>query len=373
MKLLVKIFLFCLITLNLPQKATAQVSYQVFYDSLSPYGYWINSSSYGYVWVPRVSESFIPYSTNGYWAYTNVGWVWVSDYSWGWAPFHYGRWYYDSYYGWVWVPDTVWGPGWVTWRSSPDYYGWAPIGPTGYRTPVTYWTFVGCNHFGQPNSSRYYMSNFYNPTIMNNTTIVTNTYRDPRQQVSFSKGPERAEVQKRTGTNVQTVAIASRTSPGQKIRGNTLEMYRPQLVDTGVRTAQPAQITDKKDIQPISIRDNTAGKRQTKINTVPKTTGPVKTAPQKSVSVPRNHPIQPHVKSSTPQHPILRQEPQRNNPPQKRELPQVQSQMQQPQQKNPQSPPVQQKLENIPHNIPVPQQRPVTPNGNKSDNGQRNN
>ena len=26
---------------------------------------------------------FTPYSTNGYWVFTNEGWTWVSDYSWG--------------------------------------------------------------------------------------------------------------------------------------------------------------------------------------------------------------------------------------------------------------------------------------------------
>jgi hypothetical protein len=103
-----------------PQKASAQVSisFQIFYDNLSPYGNWVDNSDYGYVWVPRVSHGFTPYGTNGYWVFTYAGWTWVSNYSWGWAPFHYGRWFYDSYYGWVWVPDNELGPGWVTWRRS---------------------------------------------------------------------------------------------------------------------------------------------------------------------------------------------------------------------------------------------------------------
>ena len=149
-------------TLLQPQKATAQVSvnFQVFYDDLSPYGNWVDNSNYGYVWIPDVSNGFTPYNTNGHWVYTDAGWTWVSNYSWGWAPFHYGRWYNDSFYGWVWVPDTEWGPGWVTWRSSNDYYGWAPIGPgidiqiaysNGYNVPYNQWTFVPTRNFGSTN------------------------------------------------------------------------------------------------------------------------------------------------------------------------------------------------------------------------------
>src|SRR5665647_1119392 len=79
------------------QKASAQVSvsFQVFYDELSPYGYWVDNPDYGYVWVPNVAPGFTPYGSNGYWVFTNEGWTWVSNYPWGWAPFHYGRWFYD--------------------------------------------------------------------------------------------------------------------------------------------------------------------------------------------------------------------------------------------------------------------------------------
>src|SRR5688572_16631158 len=71
---------------------SSSISYQQFYDDLSPYGQWINNPEFGHVWVPRLS-GFRPYYSNGHWAYTNYGWTWVSNYNWGWAPFHYGRWY----------------------------------------------------------------------------------------------------------------------------------------------------------------------------------------------------------------------------------------------------------------------------------------
>ena len=73
-----------------PQKSDAQfsVNFQVFYDNLSPYGYWVDNPVYGYVWVPNVPRGFRPYATNGHWIFTEDGWTWVSNYPWGWAPFH---------------------------------------------------------------------------------------------------------------------------------------------------------------------------------------------------------------------------------------------------------------------------------------------
>ena len=172
-----------------PQKASAQgeVSFQVFYDDLSPYGTWVDNPDYGYVWVPDVAPGFRPYSTNGYWLFTDEGWTWVSNYPWGWAPFHYGRWYTDAAYGPIWVPDYEWGPGWVTWRRSAGYYGWAPIGPgvsisiaygSGYDLPYNQWTFVRDRDFGRRNIYNYYVNSSSNTTIINNSTVINNIQVD---------------------------------------------------------------------------------------------------------------------------------------------------------------------------------------------------
>ena len=128
--LLSLIFLFTLGTLR---KANAQpgvnVSFQQFYDELSPYGEWVDDPDYGYIWVPDVEPDFQPYATNGRWVMTDYGNTWVSNYNWGWAPFHYGRWNYNNRFGWSWVPGYEWGPAWVNWRSGGGYYGWTPLGP----------------------------------------------------------------------------------------------------------------------------------------------------------------------------------------------------------------------------------------------------
>ena len=62
------------------------VSFQVFYDQLSPYGQWVDNPDYGYIWIPDAGRDFVPYSTGGHWILTEYGLTWLSDYEWGWAP-----------------------------------------------------------------------------------------------------------------------------------------------------------------------------------------------------------------------------------------------------------------------------------------------
>ncbi|HEU6448070.1 MAG TPA: DUF6600 domain-containing protein [Verrucomicrobiae bacterium] len=118
-------------TSDVPDESPAPVTINYFYNTLSPYGAWINVPGYGNCWRPNVAvydPGWAPYCDRGYWAYTDCGWYWYSDYSWN-CTFHYGRWFRDPRWGWCWWPDTVWGPSWVTWRYSDDYCGWAPLPP----------------------------------------------------------------------------------------------------------------------------------------------------------------------------------------------------------------------------------------------------
>jgi uncharacterized protein DUF6600 len=117
-----------------------------FYNSLAPYGTWVDVPNYGWCWQPTVvvvDSAWQPYCNNGCWLWTDQGWYWNSYYSWGWAPFHYGRWCQYPGYGWLWCPDNVWGPAWVCWRNSPGYCGWAPLPPGACFTSGVGWTFRG--------------------------------------------------------------------------------------------------------------------------------------------------------------------------------------------------------------------------------------
>jgi Family of unknown function (DUF6600) len=271
MKAFIKIFILFIVlnagTWMAPQKASAQVSvsFQLFYDDLSPYGYWVDNSDYGYVWVPNVSAGFTPYGTNGHWVFTNAGWTWFSDYSWGWAPFHYGRWYTDPYYGPMWVPGNEWGPGWVTWRSSAGYYGWAPIGPgvsielaysNGYNVPYNQWTFVGERNFGSTNMSNYYVDRSTNTTIINNSTVINNM-SGGAGGANYNAGPARTDVEKRSGSTFAPVTIKESSAPGQKLSNNELQIYKPQVQknNSGGEKSAPARVTSLKEVKSAAERN----------------------------------------------------------------------------------------------------------------------
>ncbi len=117
-----------------------------FYNSLAPYGTWVNVPDHGWCWQPTamlVDPGWQPYCNNGCWLWSDQGWYWNSYYSWGWAPFHYGRWCQSPGYGWLWCPDNTWGPAWVCWRNYPGYCGWAPLPPRACFTAGVGWTFNG--------------------------------------------------------------------------------------------------------------------------------------------------------------------------------------------------------------------------------------
>lgn len=184
-------------------KVGVSVNFQVFYDNLSPYGRWVNYPNTGYVWIPRASVGFKPYSTNGHWVNTEVGWSWVSDYPWGWAAFHYGRWNFEPQYGWMWIPANVWSVSWVTWRRSPGYYGWVPMG---YRRDNDRyndrWDFVRDRDFGRPDVSNHYVNRSNNVTIIKNSTTINNTVIDKSRNVTYNAGPNRADVEKNQAKNI---------------------------------------------------------------------------------------------------------------------------------------------------------------------------
>jgi hypothetical protein len=214
------------------------MNYQNFYDELSPYGQWMNDPQYGYVWAPNVGRDFRPYYSNGYWMMTDYGNMWMSNYNWGWAPFHYGRWTLSNGYGWVWIPGNEWGPAWVTWRQGGGNYGWAPMGPgininisfgSGYNVPNPWWTFIPCGNIYSRNFQRYY-SPRQTVNIINNTTIINNTYVDARARTTYVSGPRRADVEAVTRQKVTVYNVGNRSKAGSpSVSGRTVSIYRPAV------------------------------------------------------------------------------------------------------------------------------------------------
>ncbi len=231
------VILLATITLGLVNKTKAQgyggISFNTFYQELSPYGSWVYDARYGQVWIAD-APGFEPYYDNGRWVYTSYGWTWASDYAWGWAPFHYGRWTYLPTWGWAWVPGYEWGPAWVGWCQNDGYYGWAPLSPgMGYNfsynsVPHNYWRFVQQqyitgpsirNHIIRPERNR---NQFSNVTIINNTQVNNN--------ITYATGPQREAVEKITRQKINTRPVAF-TSKDERTRVEKQEvrMYRPDL------------------------------------------------------------------------------------------------------------------------------------------------
>jgi hypothetical protein len=275
-----------------PIQSQATVSYQIFYDELSPYGYWVSNPDYGYVWVPNAGSGFIPYASNGYWLYTDYGWSWVSNYPWGWAPFHYGRWTYDSFYGPVWVPGYEWSPGWVVWRYGEGYYGWTAMGPSSgielaYTTsviPTERWIFVPESYLGNSRIHRHYVKSSRNVTIINQTTVVNNTREDPITNVRYYSGPNKSDVERRNGQLLQTVMIRDSKSKNLTPSKKEWSVFRPQIKNSSndIKSApakyqnwrQPANITRSNTVvkstkDPVVIKERQVINNQTPVRKDP--------------------------------------------------------------------------------------------------------
>lgn len=234
------------------------VTYSYFYSSLRPYGSWVYLDSYGWCWQPTIAVSYNswrPYSHGGRWLWTDAGWYWHSDYSWGWAPFHYGRWFCPPGRGWVWVPDYTWGPSWVTWRSSHDYYGWAPLPPRAYCRPGFGFTYYDVNvgfgfsfGFSHEHYTFVHARRFHNHRIIDHAvptqqaaniykdSVVVNNYIQGNNNTIINEGISRDHVSRVTRTEIQKVNIqdapvqSGRAVPSERLvkDGSRTVVYRPQ-------------------------------------------------------------------------------------------------------------------------------------------------
>lgn len=274
-----------------------EITYDDFYTQLSPYGQWAADPTYGRVWIPNVAN-FQPYSTNGYWTYTNYGWTWVSSYAWGWAPFHYGRWGYGSR-GWFWVPGYSWGPAWVAWSSGGGMYGWAPLGPglrlsVGISTgsiPANYWTFMPTRYMGSTNIYNYYSPRSRNTTFIRNTTIINNygTVNGGRRR--YTMGPQVRDVEKATGRTFQPSRVVNARDPKSAVsQRNTTETRR--TINANNRGTAPANNNP-------SRMNNTVPRTST--NPPPASRGTVNTnPPARNTAPPQRTTVNPPANNNAP-------------------------------------------------------------------------
>ncbi len=243
------------------QKAAAQnvaVSYQAFYDQMSPYGQWVYDAQYGNVWVPNVEPGFRPYATDGHWVMTDNGNMWVSDVPWGWAAYHYGRWTYNGYYGWIWIPGYEWAPAWVSWRTGGGYYGWAPMGPGHvyggmYEYPDNYWVFVNPNYLYHHNIYNYYERGDMGMYV-HRTNYITYNDRDSRYY-----GPRREEIERETHHRVEVYRVSDARDANESHMGrHEVSVYRPAISRESEQTARPSNVIqgNAHPVRPEAVSEN---------------------------------------------------------------------------------------------------------------------
>lgn len=218
-------------------EAADRFGVELFYESLSPYGEWVEVDNYGYCWHPTdVSREWRPY-TVGRWVYTDLGWTWASDEPFGWAVFHYGRWVNIANIGWSWVPDSEWAPAWVSFRHNDDYIGWAPLPPEArfsvsigfsnwvdayYDIGPGAYCFVPYRRFCSPMIRDVVYSRDRNFNYFSSTVNVTNITR--REDVNYVGGPNFQTVASRSETPVKQLQLERQTNIDPKVALNGARM-----------------------------------------------------------------------------------------------------------------------------------------------------
>ncbi|MCX6847803.1 MAG: hypothetical protein NTY98_02685 [Verrucomicrobia bacterium] len=194
------------------------------YDALSPYGDWIYTPTYGYVWQPLASQQqgWSPYA-DGSWAFTDAGWTWISNEDFGWLTYHYGRWIILGQ-SWMWVPGSQWAPAWVSWRQSQGQIGWAPLPPEAlwsqnvgfggwtdsyYDVGPSYYNFVPVGMFASSGSMMpYIMDRSRNYTYYDQSVNVTHTvYQQNVMNHIYVGGPDPQRINGFGGNQVRRLTL----------------------------------------------------------------------------------------------------------------------------------------------------------------------
>ncbi|RKS03596.1 DUF6600 domain-containing protein [Flavobacterium sp. 102] len=230
------LLLFCSCSSVVQTDGEEPLTYQVFYDHLSPYGTWIEYPGYGAVWNPNIRGDFSPYLTNGHWQATTAGWAWVSGYSWGWATFHYGRWYYDNRFGWLWIPGYEWSPAWVVWGSAADYYCWAPLMPgidvtiiyDSWSPPPFYWNLCPRPYLTH---THLHHNTIRGDGVRPGTRINTlrNFQTTSTHHLYYATGPAFEEVQRETRTTITPIPIETSKSIPNRATSTGMRVYSPSI------------------------------------------------------------------------------------------------------------------------------------------------
>ncbi len=127
------------------------------------FGSWYWHDQFGWVWRPTMARTWKP-MTQGYWEWTENDWMWVTSDRFGSDPYNYGYWVEDTALGWVWMPDCSWQPVRCQWMQWDTYVAWAPLlppdvgeyrGPWEFEPKDTPWLTVRVANFMKYDVARY--------------------------------------------------------------------------------------------------------------------------------------------------------------------------------------------------------------------------
>ena len=127
--------------------------------TLASYGTFFEHQKYGKVWMPAanvVPQGWHPYPPC-HWVNTKYGWYFQDNTPWGAIVHHHGRWAHEPKVGWMWIPGEEFSPGWVIWKTSEQWVGWAPTPPDQDMKTLDadefntdkMWTFMDAKKFGK--------------------------------------------------------------------------------------------------------------------------------------------------------------------------------------------------------------------------------
>jgi hypothetical protein len=150
--------------------------------TLASYGSFYDHPKYGKVWMP--SATVAPMGWHPYqpchWVNTKYGWYFQDNTPWGAIVHHYGRWTHEAKLGWMWVPGEEFSPGWVVWRTSEQWVGWAPTPPDQDMKTLDadefnsdkMWTFMETAKFAKGCTDGAVVAASQVPVLLAQTTIV---------------------------------------------------------------------------------------------------------------------------------------------------------------------------------------------------------
>jgi len=237
-----------------------------FRSALDPYGTWVNDEKYGTVWVPNpdvVGADFKPYVTAGRWQLTQDNdWLWQSDYPFGGVVFHYGRWVWVPNTGWGWVAGRRYANAWVTWRVSPDnygYIGWAPMPPAwgwyGGFAISRWWyppsAYVFC-HTRYAFAHHVHTHIVHDPHMVRDVAAHTRNYSDGRpQHVAATPRVLPANSAPPRGPSLQSARIPASAEPATRVPVR-LASAQPRAVPAVPYGADGARRTFSNGSRPLS-------------------------------------------------------------------------------------------------------------------------